>query len=528
MTVLQPIRQDGSAQRVAVARPITLSVHAMGGQGGGVLIDWIIALAEAAGFAVQATSVAGVAQRTGATLYYLEMLPPPPEGFMGRRPVLALMPAPGEVDVVIGAELMEAGRAIQRGLVTPERTTLIASAHRALAVSEKSVPGDGLADTGKVYAAAAVAARQFIAFDMAELAERSGSVISAVLFGALAGSGALPFARSDFEAAIRNGELGVQPSLSAFGLGFEAAAQQLGAGKLSPPAAPVKAAKREYRLEPAGWEPFDRLVERARVSFPAPLHPVLAAGLRRTVDYQDAGYGAEYLNRLESIYRLDNAASDFRLTASAAKHIARAMTYDDVIRVADLKTRAARMTRVRGEVAAKDDQILTTTEFMHPRLEELAGVLPKTWGERVEASKTLQMLLAPFVGRPRRVQTGTIRWFVPLFIAGGLKGLRRGSLRHARERAHLEAWLAKVAAAALKDYALAAELTETRRLIKGYGDTHARGESKFGKVMAAADRLSGRPDAADWVRRLRTAALADEEGTALDAALKTVGSFLDG
>jgi len=186
------------------------------------------------------------------------------------------------------------------------------------------------------------------------------------------------------------------------------------------------------------------------------------------------------------------------------------------------------MTRVRAEVAAKHDQVLTTTEFMHPRLEELAGVLPKAWGESVESSKALQLLLTPFVGRPRRVQTGTIRWFVPLFVVGGLKGLRRGSLRHARERAHLDAWLAVVTAAAPKDYALAVELVETRRLIKGYGDTHARGGSKFDKVMAAADRLTGRADAADWVRRLRVAALADEEGTALDATLKTIGSFLDG
>ena len=528
MTLTLPVTTDLPLRPAPDPRPIALSVHAMGGQGGGVLIDWIVAMAEARGFAVQATSVAGVAQRTGATLYYVEMLPPPPEGFMGRRPVLALMPGPGEVDVVIGAEMMEAGRAIQRGLVTPDRTTLIASSHRALAVSEKSVPGDGQADAGKVYAAAGVAAQKFVAFDMAELAERSGSVISAVLFGALAGSGALPFARGDFEATIRKGGVGVDPSLTAFGLGFETATRQLAGGKL--PAQPASDApvKREFQLQPIGWAPFDSLAERARTAFPAQLHGIIAAGLRRTVDYQDADYGAEYLDRLSAILRLDSAAQEFALTASAAKHIARAMTYDDVIRVAGLKTRAARMTRVRTEVAAKDDQVLTTTEFMHPRLEELAGILPKVWGERVENSKTLQMLLAPFVGRPRRVQTGTIRWFVPLFFVGGLKGLRRGSLRHAREHAHLEAWLAKVAAAALRDYALAVELTETRRLIKGYGDTHARGNSKFDKVMAAADRLNGRADAADWVRRLRIAALADEEGAALDAALKTVGSFLDG
>ena len=528
MTLMQTIKHDGAPQRIATTRPICVSVHAMGGQGGGVLIEWIVALAEQAGMAVQATSVAGVAQRTGATLYYVEMLPPPPEGFMGRRPVLALMPAQGDVDVVIGAEMMEAGRAIQRGLVTPDRTTLIASSHRALAVSEKSVPGDGQADASKVYAAAATAARQFIAFDMAELAERSGSVISAVLFGALAGSTALPFARGAFEATIRKGGVGVEPSLGAFALGFDAAVRQLSQTKIAILPVPLKSVKRNVRLEPVGWEPFDRLALRAQAFFPEPLHAIVAAGLRRTVDFQDADYGAEYLDRLEALHKLDSVAGSYALTASAAKHLARAMSYDDVIRVADLKTRQRRIARVRAEVAAKNDQILTTTEFMHPRLEELAGVLPKSWGERVETSKAMQWLLSPFVNRPRRVQTGTIRWFVPLFVIGGLRGFRRGSLRHARELAHIETWLAKVMEAIPKDYDLAVELTDNRRLIKGYGDTHARGGSKFDKVMAAADRLSGRADAAGWVRRLRTAAMADEDGMALDAALRTVGSFLDG
>jgi len=122
-------------------RPTTIAVMAMGGQGGGVLVDWIVALIEGRGWLVQSTSVPGVAQRTGATIYYVEAIE---SDGSGRRPVLSLMPVPGEVDIVIGAELMEAGRAMQRGLVSPDRTTLIASSHRAYAVSEKIAPGDGV------------------------------------------------------------------------------------------------------------------------------------------------------------------------------------------------------------------------------------------------------------------------------------------------------------------------------------------------------------------------------------------------
>src|SRR6202161_2183514 len=154
-------------------RPITIAVLAIVGQGGGVLVYWIVALAEREGWAAQSTSVPGVAQRTGATIYYIEMAP----AKEGAQPVFALMPAPGDVDVVLASELMEAGRSMMRGLVTPERTTLIASTHRAFAVAEKQSPGDGVADPGVVSVAADFAAKKVIAFDMEALAKANGSLI---------------------------------------------------------------------------------------------------------------------------------------------------------------------------------------------------------------------------------------------------------------------------------------------------------------------------------------------------------------
>ena len=100
-------------------------------------------------------------------------------------------------------------------------------------------------------------------------------------------------------------------------------------------------------------------------------------------------------------------------------------------------------------------------------------------------------------------------------------------LRHRVETAHLERWLALAVETAQHDRALAVEIMACRRLIKGYSDTHARGEAKFDKVLAALPMLAGRVDAADWLRRLREAALRDEKGEALEGALKTVASFGD-
>ena len=127
-----PLVDTRGAARI---RPITIAILAMGGEGGGVLADWIIDLAEHGGYLAQMTSVPGVAQRTGATIYYVELFPK--AAARDKKPVLALMPVPGDVDIVLASELMEAGRAITRGLVTPDRTTLIASTHRVYTMLER-------------------------------------------------------------------------------------------------------------------------------------------------------------------------------------------------------------------------------------------------------------------------------------------------------------------------------------------------------------------------------------------------------
>src|ERR1700704_1198858 len=161
-------RSDMSDGGATPERPIKLCIAALGGQGGGVFATWMIQIAEAEGFLAQSTSVPGVAQRTGATIYYLEFFPRAVAERVGRAPVLALMPVPGDVDCVIASELAEAGRAIQRGLVTPDRTTLIASTHRTYAIAEKSAMGRGAADSEALTDLVRAQAKRVVLFDMEE------------------------------------------------------------------------------------------------------------------------------------------------------------------------------------------------------------------------------------------------------------------------------------------------------------------------------------------------------------------------
>ena len=493
---------------------IKLAVMAVGGQGGGVLGGWIESVARANGYAVQATSVAGVAQRTGATIYYLEMAP-----MDGGAPIFSLAPAAGDVDILIAAEMMEAGRAILRGFVTPDRTTLIASTHRALAVSEKMAPGDGIANADEVARAAEVAAQQLVMFDMEAMAVEAGSVISASLFGALAGSGALPFARAGFEDAIRASGRGVEASLRAFARGFEAAQ-----GPIPAPQAPSTAPAIAPTIPATLAQDWAALEARA-AALPAPAREMALAGLRKVVDFQDIAYGSAYLDRVERVLALDTADKGYELTTEAAKYVANAMAYDDMIRVADRKTRAARFRRIRAEMGADESRILQLTEYTHPRAVEVVSLFPARLGRWTEARPRLMAWIDRRVNKGRRLRTDSLRHFMQLYVLGGLKGWRLRSLRHAIEMEHLENWLDTARARAPQDYAQAVEILRLRRLVKGYSDTHARGLSKFDRAMEGAALVAGRNDAADWTRRLREAALQDEDGEALDGAIQTIRSF---
>ena len=171
-------------------RSLTVLIAALGGEGGGMKADWLMHAATASGYPAQATSIPGVAQRTGATTYYLEIYPVQRAALGEREPVMSLTPSPGNVDVRVASELLEAGRALQNGFVSPERTTLIASTHRIYATVEKMQMADGRFPEERVLDAARQCSTSAVLFDMRQLAQDSGTVINAVLFGAIAGCGA--------------------------------------------------------------------------------------------------------------------------------------------------------------------------------------------------------------------------------------------------------------------------------------------------------------------------------------------------
>ena len=449
-------------------RPLSIAMLALGGQGGGVLTGWLVELAEANGFLAQSTYVAGVAQRSGATVYSVEMFPKHRAEELGKSPIFTPYPIPGDVDLVIAGEMAETGRAILKGFVTPNATTLIASSHRVYSIDEKSAADDGVKDQSVVWDVASEAAKSFVCFDMQALANDTGSVISAVLFGAIAGSGALPFSREAFENTIRETGRAVEANLAGFAAGFGSATKEQ-APKATP--APEQAVP-----EGAAGK---ALAERIATELPPQVHGIALHGALRCLDYQDADYANEYVRIVKGAVTRDSAENDYALSVEVARQLALQMCYEDIARVADLKTRATRFERIRQQAVADDEQPVRIVEYFHPRFEEICDILPKGLGERLHNSNAMRRALRPFFSSGRNITTSNIGGYLLLHWLAKLKLSRRGSYRFARQREFIEDWLDRVNQAADTRYDDALSLARAVESVRGYGDTYDRGLDRY-------------------------------------------------
>jgi indolepyruvate ferredoxin oxidoreductase, beta subunit len=495
-------------------RPINVLIAALGGEGGGVLTSWIVAAAARHGLPAQSTSIPGVAQRTGATTYYVEILPVATGELRGRRPVFALHPGIGDVDLLVASELMEAGRALGAGFVTPDRTFVIASTHRFFVMEEKMAMGDGRLDNEHFVHAVERHAKESRLFDMAKLAKQTGSIVNAVMLGAIAGSEILPIPADEFEAAIREDGKAVDANLRGFGAGLAAVRRRV----------PARAAAAE--AQPAAGT-ADELLAKTAAELPQAARDIVLAGIRRLVQYQDASYAQLYLRRLAKIKDADaRAGADGRLLRETARHLAVRMSYEDVIRVAQAKLDPARFARIAKEMQVGAGEPFAVVEFLKPGMDELASVLPPRLARALAALRRrwprLDRLHWGMTIRSTSI-TGHLRFW----LLGRLKRWRPNTHRFEEEQQAIESWLGRIAAAAEISPGLAIEVAECARLIKGYGDTHKRGSANYFAIDTRVIRpaLAGRiapGRAVDAVASARTAALVDAEGESLARCLAEI------
>jgi indolepyruvate ferredoxin oxidoreductase beta subunit len=498
-------------------RPITLLIGALGGEGGGVLAQWLVETASQAGYPAQSTSIPGVAQRTGATTYYFEMFPRRGSELGGCRPVLSLLPVPGGIDLAVASELLEAGRIVGNGMTSADRTTLVTSTSRTLTTVEKMVPGDGRFDPDLLLTVARAHSARLLAFDMAAQAREAGTVISAVMFGAIAGSGVLPFAREEYEAVVAASGAGAKASLKGFALGWDAVRSHNPSARPSAAEAPVAAGTFVADL----------------AAFPQAAREFAALGCERLAQFQDRAYADAYVTRLTRVLAAERTADPhavrgFAMTRETARFLALWMAFDDVVRVAAQKCRASRFARVRREVAARDGDIVHIVDHFRPGVPELAGLLPAVLAKRLSAwDHARQARGKTPLSFALHLRTDTIAGLIALRALASLKRWRRRGARFAQEQALIERWLAAIENAAAVDWDCAFELALCGRLIKGYGATNERGKRDLAHIvehLASGTTFASAAARAAAIRQAREAALADAGGGALDRTLVAHGA----
>jgi len=521
-----------------MSQPISLLICALGGEGGGVLSSWLMDTARRAGFPAQSSSIPGVAQRTGATTYYVEVLTTPSSALNGQRPVFSLNPVPGALDALLSSELLETARQVGLGLVSPDRTRVFSSSGRSLTTQERISLGDGRADSAVLLKLVQQYALQAHVWDFADMARAHGTLVSAVMLGVVAGSGLFPFARAHFEASIQAAGASpaqTQASLHGFAAGFERAAnaQALQAmwqdldEALSPLAHAEPPAHAES--EPASVPAMTAAVQ----ALPPPVRAFAALGYARLLDYQGRSYAELYLERLQTVLHAENAADPQQLQAHAAtRHTARWlalwMAFDDIVRVADLKSRASRWQRVRLEVKAQADELLRVYEYFKPGVPELAALLPawaasplQRWHQQRLAQGKEPWALALKIG------SHSVLGLLALRGLAGLKWLRPHGSRFQQEQQDIQMWLHAVTQGLQDDWHLGAELAQCGQLIKGYGSTNERAKRNLQHILTQLAAPSINPSAswrAQAVAQARAAALQDEEGVALNKRMNALGA----
>jgi indolepyruvate ferredoxin oxidoreductase beta subunit len=368
---------------------------------------------------------------------------------------------------------------------------------------------------------------------MGAMARETGTAVSAVMLGAIAGSGLFPFPRAAYEAVVRGhgteAPEKVDRMAAASLRGFARACEAVGTPRAQ--AALVTNLLASHPDEVRAPRPLPRHLAE---TFPPQVHEMLALGHARLIDYQGADYAARYAARLLHVLiaerTVDPAGTHgFAVTREMARWLALWMAFDDIVRVAELKSRASRTRRVHAEVKAGADDIVKVYDHFKPGVAEFAALLPPSIALRLTAWDRARQARgrAPWA-LPLKVGSHSIFGMLSLRLLASLRWLRARGSRFAEEQALIERWLAAVVAGTRRDWRLGHEIALCGRLIKGYGSTNERGKSNLLHVinhLASEPLPHGTPAVrADAIAAARTAALADDAGVALDAALVRHGA----
>src|SRR5262245_48543160 len=374
--------------------------------------------------------------------------------------------------------------------------------------------GDGRYDHDRLLQAAKDNAQTAVLLDLEALSRQSGAMVNAVMLGMIAGSGKLPIPVEAYEAAIRDDAKAVETNLRGFRAGLDAART-----KLAPPAPTSTKRSRGQAMS------LDS-IEQQIAALPPAARDIAREGVRRLAAYQNPDYARLYLDRLVAIRTADErSGAGGKLLAETARHLAVRMSYEDVIRVAEAKIDPARFARIEKEIGAKPGEPYAVVDFLKPGIEEICQILPVGLARAILRTSERRGWLDRHWGM--EIATTSVSGYLRFLILARLKPLRPRSFRFHEEQAAIDSWLALIVDAAKLSPAIALDVAECARLIKGYGDTLKRGSANFRAIEERVIRplLAGRLPAAsgaDAIASARTAALVDPDGESLAKALAEI------
>ena len=486
---------------------ITVLIAAVGGQGGQLFAQWLFDAAREAGLAPVGVGLPGLSQREGATVYYLEFFARPEE-----TAFFSPFPEKGQVQVLIGLELLELLRALREGYLS-EDGAIVGSTHRVLTADEKLPLKGGFVTAEQAMPLLRRAAKHCVVFDAVQAAGLAGlseRAANAILFGALAASGILPFPPDAFRRAIEHYGVAVAFNLRAFEFGLRFQEWQSQLRTLDDVAA------QEWAFLPEPKLPAEIQRRMEAISVDDELAMTLRHAARWLCHYQDTRYFARYLDCVQDIYerdagrgtrdegegKRDERQENLLVTKEVARILALRMAYEDAVRVAQLKTQRQRFERLRKEHRISEDTVYRVVDFFSPDWDELTGLLP--FGTRGEGRGTREVAdnelpelptQAEELRRPAlqlRVETSSLTGFFLLKLLQWLKPLRPYSQRFKREWAAITEWLDAVKQALDKDYDLAFLIARSGEMVRGYGRTRRKTLVAWWAFMKFLDELQKR------------------------------------
>jgi len=459
---------------------LKILIPAVGGQGGGVLTEWLVQAFLNSDFEVQSISLPGLSQRGGSTVYYLEAYKT--DSHNGNKPLIfSQYPLPGDVDIILCQEFLELGRILEQGYGS-DKTTIISSTHRIYSTLEKLPISSGIYSDEKLQSIAMEFSSKFIglnALDIAKNNKMDDLSINAILFGALCASNSIPLTQVDLKKSIDQVGIAVKNNLRAFQIGYDYVENNSlinNDEKVFELAKFVDDKKNSTNLK--FRENFIRIVENIDNNFPDNLKIYLVEAVHRLIDYQNPKYALNYLDTVNKVVTIEKS-SDFAISENFTKNLALLMSYEDGIRVAELKIKSLRFSKIKEDMQIKDNQIFDVIDYLKPDAYEIYGLLPNIIVSpliKIINNTQLKNLKRDhkditFAQKPK---TTSFLGFLRLFLLTKIKFLRPYSHRFANEHKVINKYIESTIEYTKKNYDLGALVAKSGSLIKGYGDVRRR------------------------------------------------------